>query len=108
MMLSRKLRQLILLPSVLYILGGLCSYPLIAGWTYASAITEFCPVGIYAEIHSTRKAAGFALGWSVVASALWPVFLPGVYLITGFAEDGWGPYNLCSVRMVEEEARKGR
>lgn len=69
-------------PLKLYILGAIISYPLIAGWVNASFKAEF-------PDESHRQHLGFSLGWGIPASLCWPIFLPGVYLMTGFAEDGW-------------------
>lgn len=66
----------------IYIVGAIISYPIIVGWTNAGFKAAF-------PDQSHRQDLGFSLCWGIAASVFWPVFLPGVYLCSGFAEDGW-------------------
>ena len=67
-----------------YCLGAALSWFLISGWSYADLAAQFPSL-------SMRELAGFSAIWAAGASVEWPLFLPGEYGVSGFAEHGWKP-----------------
>ena len=83
-----------------YVLCAALSYYPISGITFADFQRQFGGYqdGLWNDEEAYRNCKedlGFALGWSVPASMFWPLFLPGLYLSSGFAHDGvWTKYTI--------------
>lgn len=90
---------------ITYILLGLVAYYVISGMVFATFEHSF-----NTEAHRYNASndemqrdcysnLGFSLTWGVGASIVWPVTLPVMYMLTGFAPDGaWTTYPIhhCS------------
>jgi hypothetical protein len=89
-----------------YVVMFLISYYVISGITFAGFHEMFGGrKGLYTQeeaLRNCRQHLGMALGWSALAAGLWPFFLPGVYLASGFAHDGvWTKYPISTCRQYQ-------
>lgn len=71
---------------LLYVGAGLISWVLIAGMLFNSFQSIGCEGGY--NIKSKRQDAGMAVFVGAIGVPLWPLMLPAIYCITGFAEFG--------------------
>lgn len=69
----------------IYICGYLVSAVTCMGWVMADEQSERC----YDDKGNYRRDLGFSVGWSCCMQLFWPLTLPLVFCITGFAEHGW-------------------
>lgn len=75
-----------------YLAMAVLSYFAIAGMVNAHFKHDDHAFDLWSQDELQRRLnsdLGFALVWSVVAAALWPVFLPRTFLCLGFGQDGW-------------------
>jgi hypothetical protein len=68
-----------------YVLIGCLTWVCVVGWQVADDQARF------ATLHECRYSIAFAVVWGAWASVVWPVGLPFVLHVTGFAAHGWGP-----------------
>lgn len=72
--------------STIYVLGVPFVLPVLALMGYRDFIGS-CP-NLAALAHERRDAAGYAVLFGVLFSLFWPVGLPAMYCMTGFAQFG--------------------
>ena len=70
----------------LYALMAIGSWFLISGWEYADLSAHSPDL----SVEERRRDAGFASAHALLAFA-WPITVPLVYCVTGFAQHGWKP-----------------
>jgi hypothetical protein len=68
---------------IVYGIGYVVSVVVLTGWEFADMWGEYSHVSTY------RETLGFCLAHSLFGCVFWPVILPLMYFITGFAEHGW-------------------
>jgi hypothetical protein len=78
-----------------YFVGWLISWILISGMCNAHLQKDFPRHDARAE----REDLGFSVAWAFVASSMWPITLPGVWIAWGFGQDGW---NLKTITKEQE------
>lgn len=76
-----------------YLIGGLLSYYLIAGWCFADHQAQH-----YSFRNQEISDASFCILWPVGAAIAWPVFLPGTWIALSY--NGW--QNPWIVRFAED------
>lgn len=67
----------------IYIIGALLSWVANTGMFYADNLYQF------GRSQSHRELLGQTIIMGVIFSPLWPVQVPIVFCLTGFAEHGW-------------------
>jgi hypothetical protein len=72
----------------IYAAMALVSWPLISGMVYSDMMYR------YYTVTTARREIGNAIALGGLASVVWPLALPGVFLISGFAEHGiWNSHH---------------
>lgn len=72
---------------VIYAIGAIASWFAISGWEFADSQARFPRIAK----ENMRYDSGFAAMHAVWGAALWPIALPAMYCLTGYAEHGWRP-----------------
>ena len=68
----------------LYMIMAITSWFLTTGWTFALKVSD--PLFKTSELHRTSGEIAIS---SPIVALFWPVSLPIVYCLTGYAEHGW-------------------